>query len=135
MTEIGVVKNVMNDTAEVAVVKKSSCGENCKSCSGGCRLSENIVSAKNTIGAKIGEVVEIEASSKAVLGRAFLIYILPLAVFFAAYFVAAAVLQSERSAIILSLAVFAAVFLILHFLDKGKRLAVKTDIVRIIGRS
>lgn len=132
MTEIGVVKNVIDNTAEVAVVRKSSCGENCGSCSGGCKLTENIVTAKNTVGAKNGDVVEIEASSRAVLGRAFLIYILPLLLFFIVYFIAERLAQSEKTAVISAFIAFAAVFCVLHFFDKRKKLAFETSIVKII---
>lgn len=132
MTEIGVVKNVIDNTAEVAVVRKSSCGENCGSCSGGCKLTENIVTAKNTVGAKNGDVVEIEASSRAVLGRAFLIYILPLMLFFTVFFIAEPLTRSEAAAAAFAFAAFVAVFCVLHFFDKRKKLAVETNIVRII---
>lgn len=130
MTETGVVKNIIGNAAVVAVVRKSSCGENCKGCSGGCKLSENTVTAENGIGAKVGDVVEIEG--KAVLGKAFLVYIMPLILFFAAYFAVFAVSNNESTALVCSVTAFLALFAVLHILDKRNKLATKTAVVKII---
>lgn len=132
MTETGVVKKIIGDKAVVAVVRKSSCGESCAGCTGGCRLSENTVTAENNIGAKAGDVVEIEG--KAVLKKAFLVYIMPPALFFIAYFAAFAITNHEKTAVICAVCTFLAVFAVLHFLDKSNRLATKISIARVIKR-
>lgn len=126
MTETGVVESVSGDSAVVMIVRKSACGETCGSCSGGCRLSGNKVSAVNTAGAKCGDVVTVETSTGSILYKAFIVYILPLIVFFAGYFSVLTVLGSEAISAVTAIILFAAVFFVLHILDKKNKF--KTEI-------
>ena len=118
MTETGVVKNISQGQAVVAIIRKSACGESCKGCSGGCKLSENCVNATNEIGAKCGDVVVVETSTKGILSKAFIVYILPLIVFFAGYFISFALFDNEAAAALIDMVLFAVVFFILHIFDK-----------------
>jgi sigma-E factor negative regulatory protein RseC len=86
MREEGVVKSEIGELCEVVVRRKTACGDNCASCGGACRMSFQQVTAKNKIGAKAGDSVIIEMDSKKVLFSAFLVYILPVLVFFISFF-------------------------------------------------
>ena len=86
MKETGIVKEASGEFCKVVVMRKSACGENCASCSGGCKLQNQICLVKNTKGAKAGDKVEIEIDTMTVLKSAFLVYILPILVFFFTYF-------------------------------------------------
>ena len=135
MRETGIVKKVYDGYAQIQSVRKTACGDSCASCSGGCKLTKNMVSANNDIGAEVGDVVEFEASTNKVLKSAFLVYILPLIVFFITYFVAAAVLKSNFIAFIISLVMFGLVFVILHFLDKNNHFGINTKIINILKKN
>ena len=86
MREEGVVRKEQDGFCEVIVHRKTACGDNCASCSGACKMNFQSVTAKNTVGAKAGDSVLIEMDSKKVLFSAFLVYILPILVFLAAFY-------------------------------------------------
>ena len=85
MDTIGRVVKTENNHATVALVRLSSCGSSCASC-GLCKQEELYIDAKNNIGAEVGSVVEISFEDKIPLGLAFMIYILPIILAFAVYF-------------------------------------------------
>lgn len=124
MTEKGVVESVSNGCAVVAIVRKTACGDSCKSCSGGCKLTKNKVTVKNDIGAKCGDIVYVETSSSKVLSSAFAVYILPLIVFFAGYFITDSFLDNNIIPVITALVLFALTFIILHAVDKKRRIEI-----------
>jgi sigma-E factor negative regulatory protein RseC len=82
MEETGTVVEVRDRIALVSTVAKGAC----HSCSarGICHLGENqtmVAEAWNSLGAGVGDTVRIRLSSRSVLGAAFLLYGVPLAVF------------------------------------------------------
>ncbi len=85
MREEGFVKSVTGDMCEVIVKRKTACGENCATCKGACSAPEQICVAKNAVGAREGDRVCIEISTKTVLKSAFMLYILPLFAFLAIF--------------------------------------------------
>lgn len=76
MEEEGRVINLKEDLATVEIEKKSACGT-CRACTLGSG-NTMITEAENPLGAKLGQRVRVEISSKEILKGAFLIYILPL---------------------------------------------------------
>lgn len=81
------VSCVLEDgTAEVIRVRESACSGDCHKCSG-CGSSQQtmVIRAENTIGARVGDWVVIEAKSSAVLKAAAMLYLLPLALFIAGF--------------------------------------------------
>lgn len=132
MRETGIVQKVYDGYALIQTVRKTACGENCASCSGACKLTRTQINAINEIGAKEGDVVEFEASTNQVLKSAFLVYILPLIVFFITYFIMAAVLKSNFAAYIISFAMFGLVFVILHYLDKNNHFGINSRIIDVL---
>ena len=86
MKEEGIVKSVSGEFCSVVVRRKTACGDNCASCSGACKMNFGQVTAKNSAGAKAGDSVVIEMESNKVLFSAFLVYILPILVFFISFF-------------------------------------------------
>lgn len=118
MRETGIVTEIRGNTAKVKIVKRSACGENCASCKGGCVPTERILAVKNTIGAECGDKVLIEMSDSRVIGAAFFVYILPLFIFIAGYFVLFFMGMAESLAIVISLVVTALFFALLKIYDK-----------------
>lgn len=86
-----VIKTLPGNLAEIKVKRKSACGHDCEKCGAGCAemISAPLTAvAKNPLGAKLGDFVTFEGSSKQVLGLAMLVYIIPLVLFFVFYGVA-----------------------------------------------
>lgn len=74
-------------TADVVHVRQSACSGDCHQCSGCGAAKETIVlTAKNPIGAKAGDVVYIHSESGPVLAGAAMLYMLPLVLFFLGFF-------------------------------------------------
>lgn len=87
-----VTRLIDGSRAEVAVRRQSACGHDCSKCGGGCSellvQPEVRVIAENMAGARLGDIVTVESSTKDVLGAAFLVYVVPFLLFFTGYFVA-----------------------------------------------
>ncbi len=91
MTQNGKVKELSGELARVVVMRQSAC-DGCKQknlCAGinsGCSDGKPIEAlVKNTVGAKVGDEVVLESSSRFVLGMAFCVFVLPIIVAFAVY--------------------------------------------------
>ena len=75
-------------SAQVVYVRQSACSGDCHKCSGcGAVQQAMIVTARNAIGAKPGELVIVEAETAPVLKAAAVLYLLPLALLIAGYLV------------------------------------------------
>ena len=73
-------------TAQVACLRQSACSGDCHQCSGCGAVEQTMVfTARNPIGAKPGQMVIVESESGPVLKAAAVLYLLPLALFIAAY--------------------------------------------------
>ena len=81
------VKSVGADGyAQVEAVRRSACSGDCDHC-GGCASAKQyvLVRAKNPIGAAVGDQVIVETSSRAILGAAAVVYLVPLALLLLGY--------------------------------------------------
>lgn len=73
-------------TAHVMLVRQSACSGDCHKCSGcGAVEQKMLLTARNPIGAKPGDLVNIESASGPVLRGAAILYLLPLVLFILAY--------------------------------------------------
>ncbi len=107
MTQIATVEKVFPDgRAEISVPRKSACGHDCEECAG-CGVSGASVRAvaKNEIGARVGEKVVVESSSKGLYGMILIVYILPLLFFLVGYFASASI-RSEGFRYAIAIAAF-----------------------------
>ena len=82
--------------AEIVVPRKSACGHDCEECAG-CGVTGAAVtaSAENPVGAAAGDLVEVESSTKKLLGIVALVYCVPVLLFLVGYFATAGLLGSE----------------------------------------
>lgn len=72
--------------AEVFRVRESACSGDCHKCSGcGAAKQTVVLTARNAIGARVGDMVVITSSSSRVLKAAAVLYILPLVLFLTGY--------------------------------------------------
>lgn len=132
MKETGIVQSVSGELCQVVVMRKSACGENCASCKGGCKLQNQICTAKNPLGAKSGDTVEIEIDSGKVLKSAFLVYMLPVIIFISAYFVCEKLTEPVK--ILVSIAVTLIFFLVLFFRDKRLKPEFLSEVTKILEK-
>ncbi len=133
MRETGIITETEKNTAKVKILKKSACGENCASCKGGCVPTERILSVKNTAGAKCGDRVLIEMRDTRVISAAFFVYILPLFIFIAGYFLFSYLGVSEMLSAIFSLIVTGVFFVLLKIYDKKNADKFMPEAVKKIG--
>ena len=80
----GIVKEKSADAVVVSVIRDGACGGNCSAC-GSCGGKVIKVIAKNGVNAEVGDKVLLESDSKTVLLAVFLLYILPIVIFFALF--------------------------------------------------
>lgn len=108
MTAKGTVLSVENGYALVEVRRRAMCDgcsndpSNPDSCGHACAMGALLgdrknmtVSVKNTLGANVGDTVELESADQFVLFSAFLVFILPLILAFVGYFLTDVLTDNE----------------------------------------
>ena len=84
--KVKVTRAFPDGTAQVVRIRESACSGDCHKCSGcGAAQQTMLFVARNPIGAKAGDLVTVSAATAPVLKAATVLYILPLALFFAGY--------------------------------------------------
>lgn len=109
MTQIGTIEKLLDENhAEIAVARQSACGHDCEKCAG-CGATGSVIRARavNTIGARPGQKVVVESSTKNMMGIVLLVYMVPVVLFFLGYFFTAP-LSSEGLRYTAATAAFAA---------------------------
>lgn len=119
MTQNARVVNILEKgMAEVTVERSSACGS-CSSCGAGCAFKRSlIIPAKNRISARVGDSVIISTKSSKIFFAAFIVYIVPFILFFAAYGLTSAASLSEKASILISAAAFFAGVAIAYFYNR-----------------
>ena len=86
--KVRVLTNNPDGSAQVVYVRQSACSGDCHKCSG-CGAVEQamIFTARNPIGARPGDIVNVESATGPVLKAAAVLYMLPLVLFVAGYLV------------------------------------------------
>ena len=130
MTGEGIVVSVGGGEAVVRISKASACSHDCSQC-GGCSNPTYNMTVSNPVGAKLGDRVQIEASSAKVLLMAFLLYVLPVLFLMAAVMVADAVAKSAA----VTFAAFAIVAVVWIFVIRkaNRKIKLQNTIVRVIS--
>ena len=84
--KVKVIRCEADGTAKVMLVRQSACSGDCHKCSG-CGAVEQtmLLTARNPIGAKPGDLVNISSESGPVLKGAAILYLLPLVLFIVLY--------------------------------------------------
>ncbi|ABY95233.1 hypothetical protein JCM16816_08380 [Thermoanaerobacter brockii subsp. lactiethylicus] len=80
MKERAIVVSKRGNQAEVEVIRTSACSK-CRACSSGSNKQTLKVWAENETNAEVGQIVEIEMESRALLSATFILYVIPLAGF------------------------------------------------------
>ena len=86
--EVKVLRCHEDATAEVIHLRQSACSGDCHKCAGcGAAQETLLLTARNPIGARPGDMVVIQSQSGLVLAAAAVLYMLPLVLFFLGYLV------------------------------------------------
>ena len=141
MRKSGIVIKTEKGIASVMFLRASGCGGNCKSCSS-CEQQEHFVELENSVDAKVGDKVEVIASSGRVLKLTLLIYVVPL-LFFLAGTIGGYLYFRDRSdyfelfSFLSGVVAFFASVLALRLIDRryGKQNATRMEIARVIDAS
>lgn len=80
MKEIGVVKSLRGNSAQVEIMRHAACGD-CGACHMSKEQSKMITMARNSIQAQVGETVEVEMEFANVFTATFIMYGIPLIAF------------------------------------------------------
>lgn len=107
MTQIATVEKILpTGLAEVSVPRKSACGHDCEECAG-CVVSGAAVRAfaRNPIGARPGDKVVIESSTKKLFSMMLVVYMLPLLLFLLGYFCSAGI-SGEGARYVIAISAF-----------------------------
>ena len=103
MTQDAIVyRRLANNMAEVVVTRSTACGSNCGNCESCIFQSEIKTVARNLITAGPGQRVIIESKSSRIYGAALMVYILPMVLALAGYFIAYAMGAAEGLCILCS---------------------------------
>ncbi len=135
MDQLAYVERVNGDMLTVKIKRTTACGENCASCKANCTLTDKTAFAVNTAGASQGDTVMLEMNTKKVLLASFMVYILPIIVFIAAYFVASSAGYSEGISALTGFICMAVVFAVDIIWDKKAGDKYKLEAVKIVGRA
>jgi positive regulator of sigma E activity len=119
LKEIGKVVEINND---IATVELSADQQTCKSCPTHnlCGLIPLMrkVRALNSKGARIGDLVEIDLKKQTSLKIVFLVYIVPLIMFFTGVLIASGLNKSQTIQLLTGSLFFVATFIALYLLNK-----------------
>ncbi len=94
MEQVGVVTQVRDSYAELAVKRVSACGENCKGCSASCDIEPHTISVPDTLNVRVGDYVELRSDSRKVLKYIFMIYGIPFVFLMVGIFLGSYLLKS-----------------------------------------
>lgn len=127
MKEVGIVNSIQGNEAKVIIQRNAACGD-CGACQVGKDKLTMEVTAKNVIGAKEGDKVEVEMKFVNVLKASFIMYGIPLIMFIvgsiAGYYYSSIVLEQPDNPIfsfLFGIILTAITYLIIKYLDsKGK---------------
>lgn len=76
MDQVGFVIKTYDDKAQLEIRRTSGWG-GCKGCASSCDVKSHIIILKNSLNAKVGDLVEIEGEAKNILKYAFIAYMIP----------------------------------------------------------
>lgn len=140
MEQIGIVRRISENNAEVEVRRISGCGGSCGSC-GGCEVKSVTVLLKNNIGAREGDVVEIKAAPKKLLKYTLIAYIVPLMMLILGialgvnYFRSRGLHNYEMYGLGVGMVFLAVSYLIIKAFDKsiGKKDEVAMEMIKVLS--
>lgn len=124
MERIGFVKRVEDGKMELELRRASGWGSNCKECSSSCEVAPHSVVVSNSLDAKVGDFVEVQAEVSNLLKYTFILYMIPFMFLIAGIFIGNFLFRNlnidsrEMLSFLSGLVAVAISLLILKFMDK-----------------
>lgn len=135
MLELGKVTAVMNDNVQVQFKRTSAC-DKCRACSidQGGKVS---ITLKNDLGAKVGDIVEVEIWEKAVTLSYLIVFGIPLVMLLLGIILASMARFNELYSIITAASSLVFGFLIVFVIDKiiGKNQRFAPKIIKVYNQN
>ena len=129
------VKETSGDLAVLLIKRECACGR-AEGCEASCfSLQSEMIEAKtdNQIGAKVGDLVEVEGKTSAILAYSAIVFLLPVLAGLSLYFVACYLVESLVWPYVISAAGFvASVVFLYHFLNNIAKKRNDLKITKII---
>lgn len=132
MRQMGRVVKIADGVADISVVRKSACGDNCASCSAKCTLKDARVSAKAIPGLKAGDMVYIEMAASKIIFAAFLAYITPIFALLIGFFTGNGLGFGEELSAGVGILSMVLWFFIVYAIDKRLKKLYRHTIVEVI---
>ena len=134
MTIKGLVTKVEENLIEIQVYRTESC-VHCNQCGDEKKFSTKYEMKTTIQNIKIGDIVSLDLPGKVLVGLSFLLYMIPVFLFFISYFVAAIFTKNETYLIISSFVGLILTFLVIFVVDKkkGKKLSANLKIIAVNG--
>lgn len=123
MDQVGFVRKTFKDRVELEVRRVSGCG-GCKGCASSCEVKTHIISLRNDLNAKVGDLVELEGEPRNILKYAFIAYMIPFIFLIAGIFAGSSYFKAQGNPN----------FEILSFLVGIVSLAVSYLVVRVLDK-
>lgn len=114
MLKSGLVVHTEDGMARVSIERAGGCGggeSGCAKC-GGCETKTHIVTIPNTLGASVGDTVEVVANSTGVMRLTILLYAVPLVLFLLGIVIGAFVFRTTDNRELLSFGAGVVTFLL-----------------------
>ena len=125
-TKATVVEIIDPEIAVVSVERRAACdgchkaadGKGCSVCTLLGSKGETRARAKNTVGAALGDAVEVESRTCRIIGYAALVFLLPVVLAIVGYLIGAKLSLGEGAALLLALGGLLLAFLLIFFYSK-----------------
>ena len=101
MSQNAIIKNIVSDkVAQITLLRQLDC-KNCDNCNGCSQKpgTELLAMATNSIGAKTGDVVEVESIAGSSIGIAVIVYVIPCVFLLLGYFLGQALGFGEMASV------------------------------------
>lgn len=131
MRNTGVVKEINGKEVVISVFKESSCSH-CSKCGDKEKISREM-KIKIEKEVSVGDFIEFEIENKNVFTAAMIVYIIPVFIMIAGYFIGEKIFEKEKLAVLSAFVALAISFIIVYIYDK---LVVKNkmiDLVKVIS--
>lgn len=129
MKKIGTVSKIENGNTYVKVECETACGHDCSKCASSCHDTLRVCLARNTLGAKVGDRVEMYVSDKNVVWLSFLVYMLPLILIFGVWTISMSFFQNTVVSLV-CISVILALWVI--FIKRYNRKGIVNEITKIL---
>lgn len=133
MNKTGIIIRNNSNKSIVKIDRTGECGDKCESCSASCNVPQIEVEVENTLGASIGDYVNIVTEQKTLISSSFILYTIPLLSFILGIFAGLRIseyfniLDSELMAIASGFLALIITYVIIAFASKNMKELIRME--------